>query len=86
MKRTVIPRLHDTGKNFRAGMKISPRNKNRGELAPAWHFVVVSYKRIQSHKREPGWTRAGMKAAPVLCKHPLTVFPFPTYARVIRLR
>ena len=28
MKRTVIPRLHDTGMNFRAGMKISLRHKN----------------------------------------------------------
>ena len=66
MKRTVIPRLHDTGMNFRTGMKISLRHKNRGELAPvwlapAWHFVLVSCKRIQSHKREPEWTRAGMK-------------------------
>ena len=25
----------------------------RGELAPAWHFVVVSCKQTQSHKREP---------------------------------
>ena len=77
MKRTVIPRLHDTGMNFRAGMKISLRHKNRGELAPvwlapAWHFVLVSCKRIQSHKREPEWTRAGMKVAPISCKHPLT--------------
>ena len=70
MKRTVIPHLHDTGMNFRAGMKISPRHKNRGELAPvwlapAWHFVLVSCKRIQSHKREPEWIRAGMKVAPI---------------------
>ena len=34
MKGTVIPRLHDTGMDFRAGMKISLRHKNRGELAP----------------------------------------------------
>ena len=34
MKRTVIPRLHDTGMNFLAGMKISLRHKNLGELAP----------------------------------------------------
>ena len=77
MKRTVKPRLHDTGMNFHAGMKISLRHKNRGELAPvwlapAWHFVVVSCKRIQSHKREPRWTRAGMKVAPVSCKHHLS--------------
>ena len=39
---TNIPRLHDTGMNFRAGMKISLRHKNWGELAPAWHFVMVS--------------------------------------------
>ena len=32
MKRTVVPCLHDTGMNFRTGMKISLRNKNRGEL------------------------------------------------------
>ena len=82
MKRTVIPRLHDTGMNFRAGMKISLRHKNRGELAPvwlapAWHFVLVSCKRIQSHKREPEWTRARMKVAPISCKHPLTLGVFP---------
>ena len=34
MKRTVIPRLHDTEMNFRAEMKISLRHKNWGELAP----------------------------------------------------
>ena len=77
MKRTVIPRLHDTGMNFRARMKIPLRHKNRGELAPvwlapAWHFVLVSCKRIQSHKREAEWTRAGMKVASISCKHPLT--------------
>ena len=76
MKRAVIPRLHDTGMNFRAGMKISLRHKNRSELAPvwlasAWHFVLVSCKRIQSHEREPEWIRAGMKVAPISCKHPL---------------
>ena len=65
MKRTVIPSVHDTGMNFRAGMKISLRHKNRGELAPAWHFVLVSCKRIQSHNREPEWIRAGMKLAPI---------------------
>ena len=53
--------------NFCAGMKISLRHENWGELAPvwlatAWQFVVVSCKRIQSHKREPGWTRAGWKS------------------------
>ena len=35
MKRAVIPRLHDTGMNFRAEMKISLRYKNRSGLAPA---------------------------------------------------
>ena len=57
MKRTVIPRFHDTRKNFLAGMKISLRHKNRGELAPvwlapAWLFVLVSCKQIQSHIKE----------------------------------
>ena len=86
MKCTVIPRLHDTEMNFRAGMKISLRHKNRSELAPvwlvpAWHFVVVSCKRIQSHKRELVWTRAGMKVAPVSCKHHLKqmVRKFPLF-------
>ena len=77
MKRTVIPRLHDTEMNFRTERKISLRHKNRGELAPVWlapewHFVLVSCKRIQSHKREAEWTRAGMKVAPVSCNQALT--------------
>ena len=80
MKRTVIPRLHDTEMNFRAEMKISLRHKNRGELAPVWlapewQFVLVSCKRIQSHKRKPEWTRAGMKVAPVSCNQALTGGP-----------
>ena len=33
MKQKVIPRLHDTGMNFRAGMKISLWHKKQGELA-----------------------------------------------------
>ena len=34
--------------------------------------MLISCKRIRSHKREPEETRTGMKVAPVLCKHPLT--------------
>ena len=60
--------------SFRTGMKISPRHSYRGELAPVWlapvqDFMLVSYKRIQSHKREVERTRTGMKVAPVSCKH-----------------
>ena len=59
--------------------EISPRYKNRSELTPgwlepAWHFVVVSCKQIQSHEREPQWTRSGTKVAPVSCKQPLIHF------------
>ena len=76
-KRVVVSRLHDTVARFRTGVKFSPRYKNQGELtpgwlAPAWHFVVVSHKQIESHKREPEWTRSGAKVAPVSCKHPLS--------------
>ena len=75
-ERTAVPRLHDIGMSFRTGMKIWPRYSYRGELAPVWlapvqYFVLVSCKRIQSHKRELEWTRTGMKVAPVSCKHPL---------------
>ena len=94
MKRTVIPRLHDTGMNFRAGMKISLRLKNRGEfapvwLAPAWHFVLVSCKRMQSHKTEPEWTSAGIKVAPISCKHTLTHYMTrydPPFNRICTIR
>ena len=77
MERTAVPRLYDIGVSFRTGMKISPRYSYRGELAPVWlapvwDFVLVSCKRIQSHKRELEWTCTGMKVAPVSCKHPLT--------------
>ena len=76
-ERTAVPRLHDIGMSFRTGMKISPRYSYWGELAPVWlapvqDFVLVSCKRIQSHKRELEWTRTGMKVAPVSCKHPLS--------------
>ena len=75
-KRVVVSRLHDAAARFRTGVKFSPRYKNRGELtlgwlAPAWHFVVVSCKQIQSHERELEWNRSGVKVAPVSCKHPL---------------
>ena len=30
----VVSRLHDTAARFRAGVKFSPRYKNRGELTP----------------------------------------------------
>ena len=47
-----------------------------GEVAPVclarvWDFVLISCKRIQSHKKEPERTCNGMKVAPVSCKHPL---------------
>ena len=52
---------------FRTEVKISPRHNNRGELtpgwlAPAWHFVVVSWKQVKSHEREPERTHAGAKS------------------------
>ena len=79
LERTAVPRLHDIGTSFRNGMKISPRCSYRGELAPVWLatvqvFVLISCKRIQSHKRELEWTRTGMKVAPVSCKHPLNLW------------
>ena len=66
--------LNDIGTSFRT----SPRCGYRGELAPVWlapveDFVLVSCKRIQSHKRKLEWPRTGMKVAPVSCKHPLIV-------------
>ena len=75
-KRVAVPCLHDTGTSFRSGTKISSRYSNRDELipvwvVPVWDFGSVSCKRIQSHKREPGWTHTGMKVIPVSCKHPL---------------
>ena len=77
LERTAVPRLHDIGMSFRTGMKISLRYSYRGELppvwlAPLWDFVLISCKRIQSHKREPEWTRTGMKVA---MKHPLRILP-----------
>ena len=50
-KRVVVSRLHDTFARFCTGVKFSPRHNNRGELtpgwlAPAWHFVMVSFKQI----------------------------------------
>ena len=74
LERMPVPRLHDIGMCFRTGMKISLRYSYQGELAPVWlaplwDFVLVSCKRIQSHKRKLEWTRTGMKVAPVSCKH-----------------
>ena len=50
-KWVVVSRLHDTVARFCTGVKFSPQHNNRGELtpgwlAPAWHFVVVSFKQI----------------------------------------
>ena len=44
-----------------------------GQLAPAWHFVVVSCKQMYSYERKPEWTRPSAKVAPLSCKHPLTI-------------
>ena len=70
--------MYDIRMSFRTGMKMSLRYSNRSELAlvwlaPLWDFVLVSCKRIQSHKRELEWTCTEMKVAPVSCKHPLTL-------------
>ena len=46
------------------GMKFSL--KDSGELAPV---QVVSYQRLESHKREPDRTRHGRKVAPRYHKH-----------------
>ena len=83
-ERTVVPRLHDIRMSFRTGMKTSLRYSYRGELAPVWpapvwDFVLVSCKRIQSHKREPEWTRTRMKVAPV--KTSSLTFAFRTVIR-----
>ena len=71
--RSALLRLHDTVDKFRTGVKFSLRYNKRCELkpvrlAPSSHFVVVSYKQIQRHKREPEWTRAAAKVTPVSCK------------------
>ena len=79
-KLVVVSRLHDTVARFRTGVKFLPGNNNRGELtprwlAPAWHFVVVSCKQMQSHEREPKWTRSGAKVAtPCHVNTPLICF------------
>ena len=51
IKRVVVSRLHDNVAKFRTGVKFSLRYSNRDELtlgwlAPAWHFVEVSFKQI----------------------------------------
>ena len=50
-KQVVVLRLHDTVARFHSGVKFSSWYNNRSELttgwlAPAWHFVVGSCKRI----------------------------------------
>ena len=66
MKRRVIPRLHDTVHApewiFVLGWK-SRSGTRTGVNSPG--MIFCGGKRIQSHKREPGWTRAGMQVAPV---------------------
>ena len=57
-KWVVILHLHDTVVKFWTGVKFLFLYNNWGELTPvwlvpAWHFVVVSCKQIQSHEREP---------------------------------
>ena len=85
-KWVVVSRLHVTVARFLTGVKFSPRRENRGELTPGWlapaqHFVVVSCKQIESHEREPEWTRSGVKVAPVSCKHHLSLCSYQCYAR-----
>ena len=41
-KPVFVSRLRDTVESFRTRVRFSPRYNNRGELTPAWHFVVVS--------------------------------------------
>ena len=91
--RTVLLSLHDIGTSFCTRMEISLwyTYSNRSELAPiwlatVWDFVVVSCKRIQSHKREPEWTLTGMKVTPVLCKHPLWLVAGATVLPTTSLR
>ena len=62
-KRVVISHLLDAVAKFLTGVKFSLRYNNWGELtpvwlAPAWHFVMVSCKQLQSHWRESEWTLA----------------------------
>ena len=45
-KSVVVSRLHDTVARFRTGVRFSHRYNNRGELTPAWHFVVVSCRQM----------------------------------------
>ena len=63
----VIRRLHETLTRLCTGMKSSLGFANRpgwtsfGVTHSVWHFLMVSCKRIQSHKIEPEWTRLGTK-------------------------
>ena len=73
---TGRPISHQNGWSFLSWVKFSLRYNNRSELTlgwlvPAWNFVVAPCKQIESHEREPEWTCAGAKVAPVSCKHPL---------------
>ena len=45
-ERVDVSRLHDTVAKSRTRSQISPRCDNRGELTPAWHFVVVLCKQM----------------------------------------
>ena len=72
----VILHLHDTGMTFHTRMKILLRYRNRGELAPVWDFLVVSFKQIQSREREPVWTHVGTKVAQYHVKNSLGYLAF----------
>ena len=91
-KRAIVSRLDDSVARLSTGVKFSPWYNNWGELtpgwlAPAWHFVVVSCKQMLSHERELEWTRAGLKVAPVSCKHPaLITWSFPLLISLIIFR
>lgn len=61
-KGVAVFHLPGTIAEIYTGMKFSLRYRNFGKLAPVWlvpvwHFLLVSYKRIRSYKRELEWTR-----------------------------
>ena len=65
-KRVLVSCLHETIARFRTAVKFLLWYNNSGELtqgwlAPGWYFVVVSCKQMQSHEREPEWTRSRAK-------------------------
>ena len=74
-KRVKVSRLHDTGAKFRTGVKFLLRYNNRdwshtGVTRVFWWYRVNKSRAI----REPEWTRAGAKVAPISMGRFMAVF------------